>query len=170
MKTVSRYYDILIFSLAAIAGIAMSLFFAVIVYDVVLRNMLISPPAWSVPTIEYALLYITMFAGPWLVRTRGHVVVEVLRQSLPAKQRRVLETIVYVLCVAVCAILAWAAADLVIESYVSGEDDVRAITISRVWLYAPLFVGFVLMGCEFARFLFGRGSFYHDDVSEVEGV
>ena len=82
MGALTRLYDTVIVALPAIAGVMLVVSFVLIVYDVLLRNvLLISPPAFSVPSIEYGLLYITMFCGPWLVRTRGHVSVEALRQA-----------------------------------------------------------------------------------------
>lgn len=170
MEALTRVYDAVIMALAAIAGVILAASFVLIVYDVVLRNFLISPPAFSVPSIEYGLLYITMFSGPWLVRTRGHVVVEALRQSLPPRSRLVLEKIVYVICILICAVLTWKAIELWVDAYVSGEDDPRAIYIPHTLRYGPMVIGFALMGTEFCRYLFGPASFYRDKVGEHEGV
>lgn len=170
MRVVARLYDAVIVALAAVAGAILVASFALIIYDVVLRNMLISPPAFSVPSIEYGLLYITMLAGPWLVRTRGHVVVEILRQSLPPGYKRMLEKFVYVLCIVVCAVLAWASVDLTIDAYLTGEDDPRAINIPHTLRYGPMVISFVLMGTEFCRYLFGTESFYRETITDREGV
>lgn len=157
-------------ALAAIAGVILIVSFVLIIYDVVLRNMLISPPAFSVPSIEYGLLYITMFSGPWLVRTRGHVVVEVLRQALPSRAKGRLETVVYILCVLICAVLTWKACELWIDAYLSGEDDPRAIDIPHTLRYGPIVIGFFLMGTEFLRYLLVSESFYRESVIDKEGV
>ena len=170
MKTLLRLYDVVIFGLPAIAGVILLLAFATVVDDVVLRNLLISPPPWSVPLTEYGLLYITMMVAPWLVRTRGHILVEVVRQRLPERPARALEIVVYVICIAICAVLTGFATDLWIESYLSGEEDQRAIVIPRVYLYGPLVVGFFFMGCEFLRFLVGRDSLYARGARDEERV
>ena len=171
MARIARAYDAAIVALAAIAGVILAASFPLIVYDVILRNaLLISPPAFSVPSIEYGLLYMTMFAGPWLVRVRGHVVVEALRLALPPRARVWLERLVYVICILVCAVLTWKACELTVEAFVTGEHDPRAIEVPYTVRYAPFVIGFFLMGCEFARYLFGRGSFYGDATAGRESV
>ena len=170
MRTILRAYDAAVMALAIIAGVMLAGVFVFIIYDVVLRNFLISPPAWTVPSIEYGLLYITMFSAPYLVRTRGHVLVEALRQVLPERPRRVLEKIVYVVCLAVCAVLAWFAFELWLDAYISGEFDGRAIEVPHTVRYAPMVIGFVMMGCEFVRNLLGAGSLYQERIGRREGV
>lgn len=170
MGALVRLYDLVIVALAFIAGVMLVGSFCLIVYDVTLRNMLISPPAFSVPSIEYGLLYITMFTGPWLVRTKGHVVVEVLRQSLSPVPKKRLEMLVYVICVLICALLTWKAVELWIGALISGDEDPRAIDIPYTVRYAPLVIGFFLMTVEFGRYLFVNDSFYREKVEEKEGV
>jgi len=104
------------------------------------------------------------------VRTKGHVVVEVLRQALAPKAKRRLEMVVYVLCVVICAVLTWKSIELWIDAYVSGDDDPRAIEIPYTVRYAPLVIGFFLMTIEFGRYLFVDDSFYREKVDETEGV
>ena len=171
MRWITRLYDTVIVALAAIAGVMLVVSFVLLIYDVALRNiLLISPPAFSVPSIEYGLLYITMLSGPWLVRTRGHVAVEALRQALAPRWRARMEKLVYVICIAVCAVLAWKAIELTIDSYLTGEEDPRAIDVPYTMRYGPMVVGFVLMGTEFCRYLFGRESFYRDGESGRDGA
>ncbi len=171
MGRITRLYDAAIVALAAIAGVMLVVSFLLIVYDVALRNLfLISPPAFSVPSIEYGLLYITMFSGPWLVRTRGHVAVEALRQALAPRWRSRMETLVYVICIVVCAVLAWKAIELTVEAYQTGEVDPRAIEVPYTLRYGPMVIGFVLMGVEFCRYLFGRESFYRDGATQRDGA
>lgn len=170
MGAIARAYELLILALAAISGVILTASFVDIVYDVVLRNLLISPPAFSVPSIEYGLLFITMFSAPWLVRTKGHVVVEVLRQALPPAAKRRLEKVVYVICVVICAVLTWKAIELWVDAWVSGDVDPRAVEIPHTIRYAPLVIGFALMTVEFGRYLFVEDSFYREKIEETEGV
>ncbi len=170
MKILGRIYDGLIFGLAGIAGALLVMILVFVLQDVILRNMLISPPAWSPPMSEYALLYVTLFSAPWLVRTRGHVVLEVLRQSLSPRAARRLEMVVYVLCIAICLVMSWFAVEQFLWAVSSGEEDFRAISIPRGWLFAPAAIAFPLMGTEFLRFLMGHGSLYDHGPDENEGM
>jgi len=166
LKTVVRLYDGLVIVLASIAGAILAVSFVVIIYDVVMRNFLFTPPAWSVPLIEYGLLYMTMLAAPWMVRTRGHVLVEAVRMQVSSGTRRLMASTVYVFCIAISLVLAVYVGELLLDAIASGETDVRAIEISRAWLFTPMLVAFVLMAIEFARFLFGHGSLYEASVEK----
>lgn len=170
IKTLSRVHDIVIVALAVIAGAMLAVVSVFIIYDVMLRNMLISPPAWIVPTAEYGLLYVTMLAAPWLARTRGHVMIQVLHQHLPARLQRHLERAVYVICITICWVLSGFLIDLLIAAYQSGEADVRAITVPHTYLYWPMLIGFFLLGCEFLRYLLGKESIYTGATSHRERI
>jgi len=160
VKTILRIYDALIFGCAGVAAAAIGIAPFLILYDVALRNLLISPPAWIVPVIEYGLLYVTMLAAPWLLRSRGHVLVEALHQRLPARVQVPLEKTVHALCFVACGVVCGYLVFLLDAAYASGEADVRAITVPHTYLYWPMLVGFLLLGCEFLRYLFGRHTLF----------
>lgn len=170
MRIIFKVYDWLIYGLAVAGGLVLAMIFVFVLMDAILRDMLISPPAWSGPANEYGLLYVTMFAAPWLVRTRGHVLLEVLRQRLPARYALVLEKLVYVFCIVICLILSWHAINLYVDAWVTGEEDHRGIDIPRTFLFAPPAIAFPLLTIEFARYLFGKDSIYEGGVVGGETV
>ena len=62
------------------------------------RNIGLQPPESTLALTEYALLYVTMAAAPWLVRNRGHVVVEVGYQRIPPALRGHVDRCILLLC------------------------------------------------------------------------
>jgi len=148
-----RAYDTLIEGLLLLAGLVMAAVCLLIVADVVMRNLGLSPPDSTVALTEYALLYITMAAAPALVRSRGHIVVELLLQRLGLRIRRVLDRVVLLACAAIALAVAGLACALAVEAVQRGEIDVRSLDISRACLFAPVVVGFALMAVEFIRLL-----------------
>ena len=167
MKTLATLYSRLIAALVAIAAVLLVAMVVAIAGDVVLRGLGFQPPAFTAALAEYGLLYITMLCAPWLVRERGHIVVESLIRLLPPGLRRVLEKLVYLLVFLLCLGLAWPAAMLALESLVRGDIDIRAIDMPRWALFAPLAGGFLLLAGEFLRLLLGHGSLYTDDRGET---
>lgn len=153
MNRLQRAYDTLIEGLLVLAGLVMAAVCLLIVADVVMRNLGLSPPDSTVALTEYALLYITMAAAPALVRSRGHIVVELLHQRLGLRIRRVLDRAVLLACAGIALAVAGLAFALAVEAVQRGEIDVRSLDISRAWLFAPVVVGFVLMAIEFVRLL-----------------
>jgi TRAP-type C4-dicarboxylate transport system permease small subunit len=150
---IRRAYDALIHGLAGLAGALIGGLCLLIAWDVVARNLGLQPPASTVALTEYALLYFTMAAAPYLVRVRGHILVEVLYGRVGAAQRRWLDRAVLTLCVAICVVMASLAGMLAVEAYSRGEIDVRSLDTPRWLLFLPLIVGFGLMGTEFLRLL-----------------
>lgn len=170
MKVVIRAYDALIAGLAVLAGAAIAVAFLLIVVDVGMRATGFRPPAFTIATVEYLLLYFTLLAAPWLVREKGHVYVDALISRLPMGLRHVLEKAVYFLCVAVPLIFAYYAALLFLDAVQSGLFEERAIDIPLWLLYAPMPIGFGLVAVEFARLLFGADTLYQDRTKVRDSV
>ena len=158
---ISRLYTRLIEGLAAAAGLIVAAVCLLIVYDVIARNLGLQPPASTVALTEYALLYFTMAAAPWLVRPRGHTVVEVLHARLTGNTRRVADKLILLICIGTSALIALLAAILAFEAFSRGEIEIRSLAMPRGWLFMPLAIGFGLMTSEFVRLLL-RGEAVHD--------
>ena len=150
---IRRVYGALIHGLAGFAGFLIGGLCLLIAWDVIARNLGLQPPASTVALTEYALLYFTMAAAPYLVRMRGHIVVEVLYRRVAPAQRHHLDRLVLVLCVLICTVMSALAAMLAIEAFRRGEIDVRSLDTPRWLLFLPLVIGFGLMGTEFLRLL-----------------
>ena len=170
MNALIRIYDTLIMALAAVAGVMVAGVFVAIVVDVCMRTAGLQPPMFTSALTEYALLYMTMLAAPWMVRNGGHVFVESFTSMLPHAWFRVVERVVYVVCVAICLVLAWYAAALGYDVLLRDELDYRSIVSPRWVLFASLPVGFGLAAVEFARFLLGRGTMYKERSARMESV
>jgi TRAP-type C4-dicarboxylate transport system permease small subunit len=116
---------------------------------------------------EYALLYFTMAAAPWLVRQRGHIVVEILHARLPLRARRIADTAILVSCVMVTLLVGVIAGFLAVEAAIRGEVEVRSLDAPRWALFAPMSAGFALMGVEYLRLLV-RGETVRPDETVTE--
>ncbi len=153
-----HFYDRLIGGLAGLAGISLFVIAAMIVVDVTLRTFGMQPPQAISALTEYALLYATMAAAPWLVRTGGHVTIHSLTGRLPLGVQAMLRRAVLALATLLCVTLALAATYMAIESFGRGDVDVRSIDLPRWLLFLPLALGFLLLAAEFLRLLFLGGA------------
>jgi len=160
MTLLARAYGWLIAGLAALAGVVIAAALVLIAVDVAIRATGFKPPAFTSAAVEYALLYFTMLAAPWLVRRKGHVSVDALVTRLQGLARTLVEKLVYLICVVVSLVFAWYAARLLIGAIESGQFDERAVDIPTWLLYLPMPFGFALVAVEFARYLFGLDTFY----------
>ncbi|MBM4195795.1 MAG: TRAP transporter small permease [Gammaproteobacteria bacterium] len=151
MKRLVSAYDRLIEGLVAAAALMAGAVCLLIVWDVIARNLGLTPPESTVALTEYSLLYMTLAVAPALVRRRGHIVIALVLERLPPLLRRLWERAICAFCATLSLIVAGLALWLAIEATLRGEADVRSFDIPRGWLFAPLTVGFLLMGSEFLR-------------------
>lgn len=160
MKTVAKAYAAVLHGMAAVAGLLMAAMMAMIVIDVVLRNLGYQSSAHFFTFTEYFLLLIPLLGAPWLVREKGHIYIELLIVALPGGARHALQWSVVALCTAVCLVLAWYGGAITLQDYVQNEKDVRSFDMPRWTLMLAMPLSFGMMALEFARCLVRRESPY----------
>jgi C4-dicarboxylate transporter, DctQ subunit len=165
VRLVGKAYDAMLYGMAVFAGVLMVTMMAMITADVVLRNLGTQGSAHFFTFTEYFLLLIPLFGAPWLVREKGHIYIEVLTGALPATVRRTLMLAVVVLCVAVCAVLAWYGGAITLQNFLQNEKDVRSFDMPRWILMAAMPLSFGMMALEFVRLLLRGESPYAGDAA-----
>ena len=170
MKLLSRAYDGLIVGLAILAGLMLAVIFVGIIADVAIRTLGYNALQWYSAIAEYCLLFSTMLAAPWLVRLRGHVVVESLTMAMPPRVRWAMAKAVYVLCIVLCGLFVYYGFVEMQLALSTGELDLRSIDMPKWILFLPFPVGFTLVAIEFGRYLLGFGSYYTGTVGSSESL
>jgi len=146
--------------MAMLAGLLMAAMMAMIVVDVVLRNLGYQSSAHFFTFTEYFLLLIALLGAPWLVREKGHIYIELLIMALPPRARQALQWTVVALCAAVCLVLAWYGGAITVQDFVQNEKDVRSFDMPRWILTLSMPLSFGMMALEFLRCLARRESPY----------
>ncbi len=154
------FYQRLLEGLAAIAAAILALTVVLITVDVVMRTIGLQPPAHTLALTEYGLFYATMFGAPWLLRTHGHVHVEIVQAAVPPVVRRLMVKAVCLLGLVACLVVVWASAETVIVNFTRGAFDMRSFDMPRWLLFAPTPVAFLMMAGEFFGFLIGVAHIY----------
>lgn len=160
MKTAISLYNFLIVALAVLAGGTIGLAFVMIVIDVGMRVVGLQPPAHTTAVVEYILLYFTLFSAPYLVRTKGHVYIDVVTMRLPARARRWVEKFAYAVCIFAALTFAYIGLRLLIGAFQAHSFDERSIDIPTWLLYLPMPPSFFLVATEFVRYLLGFDTYY----------
>jgi len=142
--------------------------FLMITIDVSIRTLGYRPPLFTSSVVEYALLFMAMCSAPWLVRERGHVVIEALVAAMPDSVRQPLAKIIYVVCASVSFLFAWLCWGIFADYWVGGELDVRGIDMPYWLQFLPLPLCFFLIALEFCMYLAGLRSYYSYDLGEVK--
>ena len=154
--------------MAGVAGCLMAAMMVVICLDVVLRNLGYQSSSHFFTFTEYALLAVPCLGAPWLVREKGHVYVEILLMYLKPRPRRFFVYAIGVVCIAVCAILAWYGFDVAIHDFLQNEKDVRSLDMPRWMVVGFIPLAFAMMAVEFLRFLVRGENFLGSLTAQVE--
>jgi TRAP-type C4-dicarboxylate transport system permease small subunit len=141
------------------AGFLIAAMMVVITIDVVVRNLGFQSSSHFFSFTEYALLLVPCLGAPWLVREKGHIYVEILLMYLSPRRRAALRTLIGIICIAVCLVLAWYGFEVTIRDYLTNEKDVRSLDMPRWMIVGFVPLSFTMMAIEFLRFLVRREDF-----------
>jgi C4-dicarboxylate transporter, DctQ subunit len=155
-----RLYDAAIDALAWLCGAALAAVVIMVIAAVAMRALRIGEPDWILPTTEYMMLFIGTLGAPWLLRERGHVVIDAVRLALPHGTRRTLAKLVALSSAVLCAVLVYQS--LPVLHAILGEYEMRAYMMPKALLVAPVTVCFALLAIGFFRALIGASELYGD--------
>ena len=170
MTRASKAYYKLILALAVIGGVLLAVVFVGIILDVTIRSVGFNSLQWYSAFAEYSLFFCTMFAAPYLVRHKGHVVVESLRLAMSPTLRNVVAKLVYAICILLSLLFVYYGLLEVIDAVKTGEQDLRSIDMPKWILMVPFPIGFSLVAIEFLRYLLGFDTYYSDKVGSGESI
>lgn len=158
----------MLYAMAWLAGALIAAMMVVITIDVVVRNLGYQSSAHFFTFTEYALLIVPCLGAPWLVREKGHVYVEIIFTYLRPRQRAALRTLIAIVCIVVCLVLAWYGVEVAWRDYVGNEKDVRSLDMPRWMIVSFVPLSFLMMAIEFTRFLVRRENFLGSLAGQAE--
>jgi len=149
VKRIESLYSRFLAGLVALGCLLGAAVFVSVIVDVTLRSVGFKPPEYTSAFCEYAMLYMTALAAPWLVREKANVSVVALVERLPRIARGGLEMGIHVVCAIICLGLAWYSAKMGFDAWRRAEVDIRSIEIPRWVLFAALPPSFAMCAIEF---------------------
>jgi TRAP-type transport system small permease protein len=150
LKTLEAAYARLLGGCAAAASAMVFGLTALFVLTVVLRVAAGSRVKGDVELSEYAMVLITAFAVPWLLRLGRHVRLDVVLVHLPGRLAWLCELAGDALGFIVSLVLLWYGSRVLIASALAGTRIVKEFTIPEWWTLWPLPMMFLLVAVEFA--------------------
>jgi TRAP-type C4-dicarboxylate transport system permease small subunit len=156
-------------AMAALCCALLAVIAVAIVYDVTVRTLNFQPPNFTVSFTEYVLLYTTMLGAPYMVRKKGHILVEALIESVPPAVHAVMAKFVYLVCMLLSAALAYYGAKLFLQGIATGDMEYRSFDMPRWILDLTLPLGFGFSAIEFLRYLVGADSLYKVRAQDKDG-
>jgi len=123
----------------------------VICAEVLLRDGFNSPISWMVEITEYALLWITFLGSAWVLRSGGHVRVDIMLQFLSASALRVCGLISSALGMLGTAIIFAFGVHATWSAYVEGAYKPTTTNVPTWMVIIVIPVGSLLLALRFLR-------------------
>lgn len=146
--------------LAALGILGLLFVIGAVCLEIVLRTFFAMPQVWVIEFSEYALLYITFLGTSWLLRTEGHVGVDLLTNAVSRDWARRLAFASALIGLLVAIVLVVFGVHATIEQMRLGtyKPTVMEFPTWRVLLVIPL--GSALLALRFLHRLvaLGRGT------------
>jgi len=166
LRAIDKAWTGLLWLMMALASLYVGFIMVAILYMTICRTFGWAYYQIANTWIEYGFLYILFLGSPWLVRTKGHVYIEMLTAAVPAGVRNVLSRGIAALSAAICLVWFWYTFGSFLEH--AGDpmayDESRAEMGYRSWVWSvALPTGFLFMAIEFLRFVFGREIMHSGD-------
>ncbi len=134
---------------AAIAALLCLLMSFWITYDVLTRTLFSWASPWAFDLSEYALVWITFLAAPWILMNDRHIRIELLLDVLPVSVQRIFGVAVSVVAIGTCVILTWRTGIAAFDYLERGDMMARIWRIPRIYPYAVIPFGCGLLSIAF---------------------
>ena len=169
LTSLGKLYVGLLRVMMAGAAVYIGLMMATIIYITLFRAFGWGYSRFAFTFIEFGFIYVLMLGSPWMIRTRGHVYIELLTAIVPDGVRNILSRFVALLCAAICFVLAYYTGQLAWNDFIFNEyDQLRAqLDIQRWIVSGAMPVGFGFMSIEFIIFIFARETMHSGDAGVV---
>lgn len=146
-----RVLDRLLQATSYLAGALLLCLGTSVVVEVVMRYFLNRPTRWVVEFSEYMLLYMAFLGGAWVLRSDGHVKIDLLVEMLPPSVQATLYRITSWVGALVCGLFFWSSASFTWETFESGEVLFRAVHVPKWAVLLVIPVGLFLLMLQFVR-------------------
>lgn len=153
---IGQLHDLSSRALFGVAGAVLVACAGLYVLEVVLRYFLNAPTTWSGELVEYGLLTIIFLSLPEVTRTKFHITMDLVSQSLPPRLAAVLGTVNPVAAGLVCLVASYFIGNEALRQFHRNVLTNAANPIPRWWLTAIICLGLFSAAVHLLRNAIGK--------------
>jgi len=120
-------------------------------YEIVARYFLRAPTRWISDYVAYALLISTFLLLPQLTRTRQHISITFIQDSLPERLRIALVVILTLVSGAICLAASYLCWLETARQFNAGTRTMAVVSIPKWWISSFIVYGLFNSGLYFLR-------------------
>ena len=149
MKHIKSVFDAAVDALAFFGALLIVLLMVGVSIDVFMRYFLNRPIFWVGEVAEYALLFITFTGTAWVLKHDRHVKIDILTGQLKEGKSRVLEIVVSIIGIFICAVLTYFGAIVAWDHLERGIYNPSLLSFPKGPLLAVIPLGTFLLLVQF---------------------
>lgn len=149
--TFDRTLEILLF----FAGILLGFATLSVALGIVTRYFFARPMGWVTEISEYILLYSAFLVGAWVLRSEGHVKMDIVLNMLPPKAQSLINFITSLISCMVCLIITWYGAVVTWDLFKSKAFTYTILELPKFIFTFVICLGGLLLFIQFIRRAYG---------------
>lgn len=127
---------------------------ALVSIEVGLRYFLNAPTHWIYDTVNYLFCAIIFLAVPELTRTKGHIAITLILESLGPVSSRRLQTTIYFIAAIVCGLASYMAGIEASKQFSRGILTLGTFAVPKWWISVFIVYGLALSSVQFLKLTF----------------
>ncbi len=138
--------------LAVLAGLIIFFLIAVVTTEITLRAIWGKAIIWVLEVSGFGLLYITFLVAAWVLKSDGHIKIDLVLNRLSPRAQAMANTITSIVGLIICAIVFWYSARVTLEYFQLGVYESYAMLKPPKYLLVGIIpLGTLLLMIQFSR-------------------
>ena len=133
---------------ARLGGLMLLVVGLFVLYEVVCRYVFQSPTLWVMDYSIYFVMWAVLLGSAYTMRTRGHVLVDIVIKKLPPVSRWYVQIAIHIVIMVFALIITAAGLHSCVRAYQMKELTLSALYIPLYYPMSSIPVGFCLMALE----------------------
>ena len=133
---------------ARLGGLMLLMVALFVLYEVVCRYVFQSPTLWVMDYSIYFVMWAVLLGSAYTMRTRGHVLVDIVINKISPANRRIVQICIHTLIITFSLTITAAGALSCVRAYQMKELTLSALYIPLYYPMSSIPVGFALMALE----------------------
>jgi C4-dicarboxylate transporter DctQ subunit len=151
VKLIMASFDRIMNALAFVAGILANLLMLGISAEVITRYVFRTPLLGMVEASEIIMLYIAFLGAAWLLRSDGHVCMDVIINRLKPRPKGLLNSVTSVIGAAIAFVLFWYGTGVTYNLFLKGTMESGNLEIQKGYVMLIIPLGSLLLFIQFLR-------------------
>ena len=154
LKSLEIFFDRVLAIFVVLACIILSLVLLSVCLEVFMRYFFNRPQVWVIELSEYALLYITFLGAAWVLRSDGHVTVDLFTAKMSSRSRAICSLAGFIVILTVSIVLAVYGTRVTYEHFSKGIYNPTILEIPKAAILLVIPLGGVTLLLESMRGVF----------------